>query len=62
MLKLSILLLKLSEVTVTKKKDWTPYKAALRRKEIAQAKKLKAARYVEMMNKRAELYDATQQK
>ena len=47
---------------MTKKKDWTPYKAALRRKEISQAKKLKAARYVDEMNKRAELYDATQQK
>jgi len=45
---------------MTEKHSW--YKAALRRKKIQEAKKLKAARYVEMMNKRAELYDATQQK
>ena len=45
---------------MTNKHSW--YKAALRRKKIVEAKKLKAARYVEMMNKRAELYDATQQK
>ena len=45
---------------MTNKHSW--YKAALRRKKIAEAKKLKAARYVEIMNKRAELYDATQQK
>jgi hypothetical protein len=38
------------------------YKTALRRKKIAEAKKLKAARYVEMMNKRAEQYDATHPK
>ena len=36
---------------MTKKHSW--YKAALRRKKIAEAKKLKADRYVEMMNKRA---------
>jgi hypothetical protein len=36
---------------MTEKYSW--YKAALRRKEIAQEKKLKAARYVEEMNKRA---------
>lgn len=36
---------------MTEKYSW--YKAALRRKKIAEAKKLKAARYVEMMNKRA---------
>jgi hypothetical protein len=33
------------------KHNW--YKAALRRKKIAEAKKLKADRYVEEMNKRA---------
>lgn len=38
---------------MTAKKEWTPYKAALRRKKIAEAKKLKAARYIEEMNKRA---------
>ena len=38
---------------MTKPKEWTPYKAALRRKKIAEAKKIKADRYVEMMNKRA---------
>ena len=38
---------------MTKPKEWTPYKAALRRKKIAEAKKLKAARYIEEMNKRA---------
>ena len=38
---------------MTKKKEWTPYKAALRRKKIAEEKKLRAARYVEEMNKRA---------
>ena len=37
---------------MTKKKEWTPYKAALRRKKIAEEKKLRAARYVEEMNKR----------
>jgi hypothetical protein len=36
---------------MTEKYSW--YKAALRRKKIAQEKKLKAARYVEEMNKRA---------
>ena len=36
---------------MTEKHSW--YKAALRRKKIAEAKKLKAARYVEEMNKRA---------
>ena len=38
---------------MTKPKEWTPYKAALRRKKIAQEKKLRAARYIEEMNKRA---------
>ena len=38
---------------MTAKKGWTPYKAALRRKKIAEAKKIKADRYVEEMNKRA---------
>jgi hypothetical protein len=38
---------------MTKAKEWTPYKAALRRKKIAEAKRLKADRYVEEMNKRA---------
>jgi hypothetical protein len=38
---------------MTKKKEWSPYKAALRRKKIAQAKKIKADRYVDEMNKRA---------
>jgi hypothetical protein len=33
------------------KHSW--YKAALRRKKIAEAKRLKAARYVDEMNKRA---------
>ena len=36
---------------MTEKYSW--YKAALRRKKIAEAKKLKADRYVEEMNKRA---------
>ena len=36
---------------MTEKYSW--YKAALRRKKIAEEKKLKAARYVEEMNKRA---------
>ena len=62
MLKLFIVLLKLLEVRMTKKKDWTPYKAALRRKKIAQDKREKADRYVDEMNKRAELHNATQQK
>ena len=47
---------------MTKPKEWTPYKAALRRKKIAQEKKLRAARYIDEMNKRAELHNATQQK
>ncbi len=38
---------------MSKKKEWTPYKAALRRKKIAQEKKLRAARYIDEMNKRA---------
>ena len=38
---------------MTKKKDWTPYKAALRRKKIAQEKRLKADQYIDEMNKRA---------
>ena len=50
-LRLFILLLKLSEVRMTEKHSW--YKAALRRKKIAEAKKIKADQYVEMMNKRA---------
>jgi hypothetical protein len=36
---------------MTEKRSW--YKDALRRKKIAEAKRLKADRYVEMMNKRA---------
>ena len=36
---------------MTEKHSW--YKAALRRKKIAEAKKIKAARYVDEMNKRA---------
>ena len=36
---------------MTEKHSW--YKAALRRKKIAEAKKIKADQYVEMMNKRA---------
>jgi hypothetical protein len=36
---------------MTEKYSW--YKAALRRKKIQEAKRLKAARYVEEMNKRA---------
>jgi hypothetical protein len=36
---------------MTDKHSW--YKAALRRKKIAEAKRLKAARYVDEMNKRA---------
>jgi disulfide oxidoreductase YuzD len=36
---------------MTEKHNW--YKAALRRKKIAEAKRLKAARYVDEMNKRA---------
>ena len=45
---------------MTKKYSW--YKSALRRKKLAEAKKLKAARYVDEMNKRAEQYDATHPK
>jgi hypothetical protein len=45
---------------MTKKYSW--YKSALRRKKVAEAKKLKAARYVDEMNKRAEQYDATHPK
>jgi len=45
---------------MTEKYSW--YKSALRRKKIAEAKKLKAARYVDEMNKRAEQYDATHPK
>jgi hypothetical protein len=40
-----------SLLRMTEKHSW--YKAALRRKKIAEAKKIKAARYVEEMNKRA---------
>jgi hypothetical protein len=36
---------------MTEKYSW--YKAALRRKKIEEAKRLKAARYVDEMNKRA---------
>jgi hypothetical protein len=36
---------------MTEKHSW--YKAALRRKKIEEAKRLKAARYVDEMNKRA---------
>jgi hypothetical protein len=36
---------------MTEKHSW--YKAALRRKKIAEEKRLKAARYVDEMNKRA---------
>jgi len=36
---------------MTEKYSW--YKAALRRKKITEEKRLKAARYVEEMNKRA---------
>jgi hypothetical protein len=50
-LKLSIVLLKLSEVRMTEKYSW--YKADQRRKEIAQNKREKADRYVDEMNKRA---------
>ncbi len=39
------------EVTMTEKHNW--YKAALRRKKIAEAKRLKADRYIDEMNKRA---------
>jgi hypothetical protein len=45
---------------MTEKHSW--YKAEQRRKQIAKEKKLKAARYLEMMNKRAEQYDATHPK
>ena len=38
---------------MTKPKEWTPYKAALRRKKIAQDKRLRADRYIDEMNKRA---------
>ena len=41
----------LLEVRMTEKHSW--YKAALRRKKIAEAKKIKADRYVDEMNKRA---------
>jgi hypothetical protein len=34
---------------MTKKKEWSPYKAALRRKKIAEAKRMKADRYVDEM-------------
>ena len=45
---------------MTEKHSW--YKAEQRRKQIAREKKLKAARYVDEMNKRAEQYDATHPK
>ncbi len=38
---------------MTKKKQDSWYLAALRRKKIAQAKKLKAQQYIEEMNKKA---------
>jgi hypothetical protein len=50
-LKLFIVLLKLSEVRMTDKHSW--YKAEQRRKEIARNKRDKADRYVDEMNKRA---------
>ena len=46
-------LLEQSLSRMTKKKEFSPYKAALRRKKIAEAKKMKADRYIEEMNKRA---------
>ena len=46
---------------MTKKKPHSPYLAALRRKKIRDEKKLKADRYVDEMNKRANS-NATQQK
>ena len=49
----------LKGTSMTEKHSW--YKAALRRKKIAEAKRLKADRYVEMMNKRANS-DATKPK
>jgi hypothetical protein len=45
---------------MTEKHSW--YKAEQRRKQIAKEKKLKAARYVDEMNKRPEQYDATHPK
>jgi hypothetical protein len=45
---------------MTEKYSW--YKAEQRRKQIAKEKKLKAARYLDEMNKRAEQYDATHPK
>jgi hypothetical protein len=45
---------------MTEKHSW--YKAEQRRKQIAKEKKLKAARYLDEMNKRAEQYDATHPK
>jgi hypothetical protein len=39
-------------IIMTKPK-YSPYKAALRRKKIAKAKKLKALKYIEDMNKKA---------
>lgn len=44
---------------MTEKYSW--YKADMRRREIAKAKKMKADRYIEEMNKRANS-NATQQK
>jgi hypothetical protein len=38
---------------MTRPKEFSLHKAALRRKKIEEAKRLKAARYVEEMNKRA---------
>jgi len=46
---------------MTKAKEFSPYKAALRRKKIAEAKRMKADQYIDEMNKRANS-DATQQK
>jgi hypothetical protein len=41
----------------SKKEEHNWYNAHLRRKKIAEAKRMKAARYLEEMNKRAEEYD-----
>jgi hypothetical protein len=38
---------------MTRPKEFSLHKAALRRKKIEEAKRLKAARYVDEMNKRA---------
>ena len=46
-----VIVVPLVGVRMTEKYSW--YKAALRRKKIAKEKRLKADRYVEEMNKRA---------